>query len=160
MPAEPTLCSHLCAEEVPGLAIRPNEIIEWHDGPIVAAVRCPKCDACALLEILDWDGPRGVRIFALRPLSRAALDLYLRDVERGSCDPARAKSELHAFLSAAGAPTRLVAYDTDARALVANRAFPAGEVVSSDPWTERIPAPDDLRWFNLAGVAKRRGDGD
>ena len=118
MPAEPSLCEHLCSEEIPGFAIQPKDILEWDDGPITAAVRCSKCDACALLELVDRDASHRIRTFAMRPLSRAALELYLRDLERGSCDPSRLEAERHALLCAAGAPARTVAYDVDARTLV------------------------------------------
>jgi hypothetical protein len=135
--------------------IRPDDIFEWYDGPIIAAVRCPKCDSCAILELVDREPRHPIRIFAMRPVSRDAVDLYLRNKERGSCDPSRYESELHALLCAAGAPAHLVAYDVDAGAPVASRPFPAGEALSSAPWQTRIPAPDDLRWFTLVGVPKR-----
>jgi hypothetical protein len=144
------ICEHLSAS----FAIRPEEILEWYDGPIVAAVRCGRCESCGLLECLDWDVSTKLRIYALRPLPRAALDLYLRNREKGTCDPARPGAELYALLCAAGAPARLLAYDVANQVQVANRPFPPDEQVSAAPWRERIPARDDTRWFRLAGVPK------
>lgn len=145
------ICEHLCSS----FSIGPDDVIEWYDGPITAALRCSRCDSCALLECLDWSDSTRIRVFAMRPVARADLALYLRNRQRGTCDPSRADAELHAFLCAAGRPSRIVAFDVDAGTQLANRPFPAGETVPQEPWPGRIPAQDDQRWFTFAGVPKR-----
>ena len=145
----------VCDDLASSFAIRPDDVIEWYDGPVIAAVRCPRCDSCAILELVDWEPPHRVRIYAMRPVSRDALDLYFRDLVRGSCDPSRRESELHALLCAAGAPARIVAYDGAGRAPIASQPFPVGVSLPSTPWRERIPEASDHRWFDFAGVPKR-----
>ncbi|HTO06802.1 MAG TPA: hypothetical protein VMR86_07060 [Myxococcota bacterium] len=147
------MCEHLGS----GVALRPDDILEWQDGPVSAALRCSQCDSCALLECLDLDERGQIRVFAMSPLTRAALDLYLRNVAKGSCDPSRAKAEWQALLASAGRPRHLVAYDVGIGRMISIRAFPEGEAAPNGPWPQRIPARDDPRWFTLTGLSKKSG---
>lgn len=108
MSPDVTLCPHLASPERTGLRIAPADILEWRDAPVLAIVRCDQCERLGLLELLEWDRERDVRTYALSGLDPKAAAIYLRDVERGSCDPSRLAKEREALLVSAGPVERRV----------------------------------------------------
>jgi hypothetical protein len=150
------LCAHLAAlgSGAAPFTLAPDEIFDWYDGPVEAVARCKTCGACGWLELLDWDPRRRLRIFALAAIRDADVRLYLRDRARGSCDVARARSELEALAASAGAFERIVALELPGLRVLAAAAVAPGLALPCGPWAERIPAPADGRWFAPLGLAK------
>jgi hypothetical protein len=108
MPVSENLCPHLASPALTELRIAAADILEWRDAPVLAIVRCDRCDGLGLVELLEWDRPRDVRTYALSSLDPKAAAIYLRDVERGSCDPNRLAKEREALLVSAGPVERRV----------------------------------------------------
>jgi hypothetical protein len=151
-----SLCAHLAAL-APGAAplrLAPDEILDWYDGPVEAVLRCPRCGACGWLELLDWEPRRRLRVFVLAALREVAVALYLRNRARGSCDVARARAELAALAASAGPCERLLALELPELRIVAAAGVGPGLVLPAGAWAERIPAPEDGRWFARLGLAK------
>jgi hypothetical protein len=157
MNPELSLCAHLAAlapGEAP-LRLAPDEILDWYDGPVEAVLRCPRCGACGWLELLDWEPRRQkLRVFALAALRDADVALYLRDRARGSCDVARARAEQGALAASAGPFERLLALELPELRIVAASGAGAGFTPPAGAWLERIPAPEDGRWFARLGLVK------
>src|SRR5262249_46598265 len=107
------LCAHLGSPDLATLPIAPADILEWRDAPIRAITRCRECAGLGLLELVEWDRHRGVRTYALAGLEAKALPVFLRDLERGSCDPSRMAKEAEALLAAAGPVELLVSLGED-----------------------------------------------
>jgi len=156
MNAELALCAHLSALAAGAAPFRlaPEEILDWHDGPVEAVARCNACGACGWLELLDWDPRRRLRIYALAAIRDADVALYLRDRARGSCDVARARAELEALAASAGPCERLVALELPELRVVAVAGAGPGFALPAGAWSERIPAPADAHWFARLGLAK------
>lgn len=154
MNPEIALCRHLASPSITALRIEPDDVLEWDDGPVVGVARCAVCDAAALLELLDWSATRQVRVFALAGFDAAAIELFRRNRERGSCDLQRQAREFEALLFSAGPVERLIALDVESRSVVASVPRPAALRLPSRPWRERIPAPNDLAWFARLGLDK------
>lgn len=148
------LCTHLSSPLLPRLARQADDVLDWEAGATVAVVRCPDCDACGLLELLDWTPDGRVRVFALCALGADEVALFQRDVQRGSCDPARMTLEQQALFASAGPAERVIALDAHGEALLANAAWPDGTPQPNAPWRERLPAHADTRWFEHLGLEK------
>jgi hypothetical protein len=158
MRPELALCSHLselrAGAEAPQLA----HALLWQDGPIDAVVRCARCGAHALLRMLDWAPPRfDRRVYSLAALRAEDSALYLRNLERGSCQVGRASAELDALVAAAGPSERLVALDVDRERVVASAALPAGARGEPEAFPARLPSGPDERWFAALGLEKDPG---
>lgn len=155
MNPELALCAHLSAL-APGDA--PPEIAHaflFQDGPIDAVARCHDCGAQALLRLLDWAPPRyALRIYALAALRADDSALFLRNLERGSCQVARAGAELAALIAAAGPNERLVALDLARERVAAAAALPRGSVCEPGDFPARLPRASDARWFAALGIEK------
>lgn len=149
------LCDHL-------LRLRPDsfqpEVVHaflFQNGVIDAIVKCEDCGAHALMRMTDWAPPdftlRTYALSALRPEDSA---LYLRNVERGSCQVSRASAELAALVAAAGPVQQIFAVDTRCeRVLTAGRP-PAQLAGEPGPFPERLPGTEDERWFQTLGLDK------
>ena len=149
-----TLCEHLRADDLARLSIDPADILAWFDGPITAITRCGECDGLGLLELLDWSCSRRVRIHALAGIERAAVALFHRNRERGSCDLARADREVEALFASAGDIERVIALDVEGNAVLATASRPTGLFLPSEPWRERLPRETDASWFDALGLDK------
>jgi hypothetical protein len=133
--------------------IAPTEVVAWSDGPIEAIVRCSDCQAPGWIEALDQSPDRSVRVFALAGLRDADVALYLRNQERGSCDPKRSRAELEALVASAGPFERLIAWrQADERILAAAELPP--DRLPRGGWPERLPPSDDGTWFSRLGLDK------
>ena len=120
------LCAHLSEPDLAELPIDPADILDWHDGPVTAVARCPLCPRLGFLELLEWDHAAGVRLFTLAGLDPQAFAIYRRDVDRGSCDPARLARETTALHSSTGPVERLVTLRVSDGALLRVETPPAG----------------------------------
>jgi hypothetical protein len=112
------LCSHLASLELAALPIAPADILDWRDAPVLAIARCSRCERLGLLELVEWDRQRGVRTYTLAGLDPKPLAIYLRDLERGSCDPSRLAKEGESLLAATGRIERRVLLAADDGAIV------------------------------------------
>lgn len=148
------LCEHLASDSLAALAVAPDDVLEWQDGPIVAVVRCPACGRAGLLEMLDWSDDQRLRVHALAGLDSAAFALYLRNVERGSCDLARRRREIEALVACAGPSERLVAREAIGGRVLRSSVWPAGIAPPSDSWQERVSRAHDPGWFARLGLAR------
>ena len=148
------LCPHLRADDLAHLSIDPAGMLEWWDGPVTAVARCDRCDGCGLLELLDWSRSQRVRIFALAAIEPAAVALFLRNRERGSCDLSRADREVEALFASAGAVERVIAVDVERNAVLATAPPPAGLFLPAAPWRERLLPEADASWFARLGIDK------
>lgn len=148
------LCAHLRADDLAHLSIDAGDVLEWFDGPITAIARCPLCDGLGLLELLDWSHSHRVRVCAFAALERAAVALFKRNRERGSCDLTRADREVEALFASAGAVERVIALDVEGNAVRATAPRPAGLFLPSAPWRERLPREADAAWFLEVGLEK------
>lgn len=148
------LCRHLTSPRLASLSIDAGDVVEWDDGPVVAVARCAVCGGAALLELLDWSATRRVRVYSLAGLDAAAIALFRRNQERGSCDLQRQSRELEALLFSAGPVERIVALDVETRAVLASGPRSPALRLPAAPWRERIPARDDVTWFAGLGLDK------
>lgn len=148
------LCRHLASPHLASLSIDAGDVIEWDDGPVVAVARCAVCGGTALLELLDWSASRRVRVYSLAGLDAAAIALFRRNQERGSCDLQRQARELEALLFSAGPAAWIVALDVETRAVLASGPRSSALRLPAAPWRERIPASDDGSWFAALGLDK------
>ena len=155
MNPELALCAHFA-----GLATgdAPPEIAHaflFQDGPIDAIARCRACGSHALLRLLDWAPPSfALRVYSLAGLRAEDAALYLRNLERGSCQVSRASAELDALIAAAGPSTRVLALDIARERIVASGARAAGAGGEPGAWPARLPRESDARWFAALGLAK------
>jgi hypothetical protein len=95
-----------------------------------------------------------VRVFALAGIERAAVALFHRNRERGSCDPSRADRELETLFASAGAVERVIAVDVEGNAVLATEPRPAGLFLPAAPWRERLLQQADASWFTALGLEK------
>ena len=149
-----SLCPHLRADTLAALGIDPADVLEWFDGPVSAVARCERGDGLGLLALLDWSCSHRVRIYALAAIDAAALALFRRNRERGSCDLSRADRETEAFFASAGPVERVIALDADRNAVLATAPRPAGLFLPVAPWRERLPPETDTAWFETLGIDK------
>jgi hypothetical protein len=149
-----SLCEHLRADDLARLSIDPSDVLAWFDGPITAIARCSRCDGLGLLELLDWSRSHRVRILALAGIERAAVALFHRNRDRGSCDLSRADRELEALVASAGAVERVIALDVEGNTVLATVSRPAGLFLPSAPWHERLLPEADAAWFERLGLDK------
>jgi ribosomal protein S18 acetylase RimI-like enzyme len=127
----------------------------FQNGPIDAIVRCGRCGAHALLRMVDWAPPDfRLRVYAFAALRQEDSALYLRNLERGSCQASRAGAELDALVSAAGPTQQLVAVDWRRERVIAAGAPPKHLAGEPGAYPERLPAADDVRWFEILGLDK------
>lgn len=118
MNPEVSLCPHLASLALAALPIAAADILDWRDAPLLAIARCAECPRLGLLELVEWDRARGVRTYTLAGLDPKPLEVYLRDLARGSCDPARLAKEGEALLAAAGPIERRVTLAAESGAVV------------------------------------------
>lgn len=159
MNADLALCPHLASSGLRSLAIEPDDVLAWFDGPVDGVVRCGACGGAALVLLLDWNHSTTERVFALAPLDPAAFDLFRRNRDRGSCDAGRLAAEVQALWSSAGPAERLIALDVGAGAVLANVPNPAPSGLPTEAWTERLPPEHDAHWFERVGRVKRGSSG-
>lgn len=126
MKPEVRLCAHLAALDLKELPLDPADILDWYDGPVTAVTRCTRCPKIGFLELLEGDPAAGTRRFTLAGLEPEAFALYRRDVDRGSCDPARLARETAALHAATGPAERLVTLRVSDGALARVEPAPAG----------------------------------
>ena len=148
------LCPHLRADDLAQLSIDPARVLEWWGGPVSAVARCDRCDGHGLLEMIDWSRSQRVRIYALAAIEAAAVALFLRNRERGSCDLSRADREVEALFASAGAVERVVALDVDRNVVLATAPRPEGLFLPAAPWRERLLPEADATWFARLGIEK------
>lgn len=148
------LCAHMRAGDLAQLSIEAADVLEWFDGPITAIAQCPHCDALGLLELLDWSRSHRVRIYALAAIDPAAVALFHRNRERGSCDLARADREVEALFATTGAVERVIALDVEGNTVLATAPRPAGLFLPAAPWRERLLPNADAAWFRELGLEK------
>jgi hypothetical protein len=153
-----TLCEHFAAPGFASLAVRPDDMLEWYDGPVDAVVRCEACGSAAIVAMLDWSPSCDVRVYGLAALDPAAIALFMRDRARGSCDVARLGNELHALVSAAGRAERVIAVDVRIDRVLANVPCPGERGIPTGDLAARLPPVDDTRWFDLVGRPKQTTD--
>jgi len=153
------LCPHLGSASPLPLAVAPDDVLAWHDGPVTAVAGCTRCPRRGLLEMLDEGsgGATGVRIYALAGLEPEAWSVYRRNVRSGSCDLGRAARETEALLSAAGPVQRLVALDVATGAVLAAAPPPPGLPLPQGPWHARVSREDDASWLDRLGLEKGKG---
>lgn len=152
-PLEP--CPHLLAARPGPLPF--SERLELGDarGVTEVVVACDRCGATALLELLDWAGPRTeLRVFRASGIPRALVDEFAGQAGRPSCDLRRGERELEAFLAGAGPVRGLLAWNLERGELLAAREVAPGDAVPLGVWSEVMPAPEDTRWFELLGIPK------
>ncbi|HEY8123706.1 MAG TPA: GNAT family N-acetyltransferase [Myxococcota bacterium] len=155
MNPELALCAHFARLAERDLPPEVAHAFLFQDGPIDAVVRCRDCGAHALLRLLDWaPADFSLRIFGLAALRAADSALFLRDLERGSCQVARAATELAALVAAAGPTGRIVAIDFARERVVASAPAPRGMRSEPDEFPARLPRADDERWFAALGLEK------
>ncbi len=135
--------------------------LESDEGLVEALVACRTCGATSWLSLLDVDPAGGpLRVYAASGIARDTVDTYLERGGRASCDPGKGRREVEAVLSNAGAPRLVVVCDARGREVVAAGRLGLGEIVPLGPWRERVPPPDDGRWFSRAGLDKPRAAPD
>jgi hypothetical protein len=156
---ELALCPHFASPGFRSLAIEPDDVLAWFDGPVDGVVRCGSCGAAALVVLLDWNRSTSERVFALAPLDPAAFDLFRRNRDRGSCDAGRLAAELQALWSSAGRAERLIALDVGSGAVVANVPDPAPAGLPTEAFPDRLPPEHHESWFERVGRAKRASVG-
>jgi hypothetical protein len=153
-----SLCGHLSALACGGAAPELAHAFLWQDGAIDAIWRCRECGEPALARLLDWAPPRfTLRVYSLAALAARDVTLYLRNVERGSCDASRARAELDALCAAAGRSERLVALDAALDRVVAAGPMPPGAAREPGVWPARLPGARDATWFAALGLEKHSG---
>jgi uncharacterized protein (DUF924 family) len=151
----PDPCAHLASGHT-ALARRVD--LEVDEGLVEGIVACRTCTATCWLRLLDVDPTGGpLRVYAASGIDAAIVDTYLERGGRASCDRNKGRQEVEALLSNAG-PARLIAVcDGRAREVVAAALLGLGERVPLGPWRDRVPPPDDARWFRRAGLDKPAG---
>jgi len=136
------LCAHLAALAPAQLPIDPADILDWYDGPISAVVRCTRCGGAGILELIDCDQAAGTRGFTLAGLEPEAFAVYRRNVDRGSCDPARLARETAALYACAGPVERLVTLRASDGAVLQAGPAPAGFHLPDATREQRLSARD------------------
>jgi len=117
-----SLCAHLGSLALESLPIAPADILEWRDAPVLAIARCDSCERLGLLELVGWDHEKNVRTYSLAGLDPKPLAVFLRDLARGSCDPARLAKEGESLLASAGPVARRVSLDENGAVLKIERS--------------------------------------
>lgn len=153
------LCAHLGGDGFEECAFEARDLLDWYDGPVAAVVRCLDCPGRALVQLIDWSRSHVVRVFSLAALSGEAHETYLRNVDKGSCDPGRLTLEREALVASAGPACRIVAIDVDSHAVVASAPRAPSLAIPIGTWQERLPPEEDPSWFKALGLEKRTGDG-
>jgi hypothetical protein len=149
------LCAHLSGLAAGDTAPETVHAFLWQDGPIDAIARCRACGSHALLRLLDWAPPGfTLRVYALAALRAHDSALFLRNLERGSCQVSRADAELSALIAAGGANERLVAIDLARDRVAASAGLPSGESGEPAAFPARLPRGGDARWFAALGLEK------
>ncbi len=154
MNPELRLCEHL-------MRLRPHafqpEIVHafvFQNGVVDAIVTC-ECGSHALMRMTDWAPPDfTLRTYALSPLRNEDTALYLRNLERGSCQPTRASAELDALVAAAGPVQQIFAVDTRRERILAAGRPPQQLAREPGPFPQRLPSADDRAWFETLGLDK------
>jgi hypothetical protein len=156
MNPELSLCKHLSGLRAGDAPPELAHALLWQDGAIDAVVRCARCGAHALLRLLDWAPPHyALRVYSLAALRAEDSALFLRNLERGSCQVARAGAELDALVAAAGPSERLIALDLARDRVAASAPLPEAARGEPDAFPARLPREDDARWFAALGLEKR-----
>jgi ribosomal protein S18 acetylase RimI-like enzyme len=156
MNPELRLCEHL-------MRLRPRafqpEVVHafvFQDGVVDAVVKCDVCDAHALMRMTDWAPPDfTLRTYALSALRQEDVALYLRNLERGSCQLSRASAELAALVAAAGPVQQIFAVDTRRERILAAGRPPSELAREPGPFPDRLPRGEDAIWFETLGLDKR-----
>lgn len=159
MNAALALCPHFASPGFRSLAIEPDDVLTWFDGPVDGVVRCGSCGAAALVVLLDWSRSTSERVFALASLDPAAFDLFRRNRERGSCDAGRLAAEVQALWSSAGPAELLIGVDVGSGAVWANVPDPDASGLPTEAFPDRLPPAHDAHWFERVGRAKRTSTG-
>jgi hypothetical protein len=155
MRADVALCAHL-QEPVPPLRIEPDEILLYDEGPVEGIVRCRRCAAPGWIELIDQGHDRAIRVFALAGLRAADVAVYLRNIQKGSCDLARRGAEAEALAASAGPFERLVAWSVPEARPLAAATLPEAPALPGGAWRERLRAAAmDDTWFERLGLEKR-----
>jgi len=156
MNAELALCPHSAALRAGDAAPPIAHALLWQDGAVDAVVRCARCGEHALLRLLDWAPPGfTLRVYSLAALRAADSALFLRNLERGSCQVGRASAELDALVAAAGPSERLIALDVARDRVVASGPLPVGASGEPAAFPARLPRAEDAGWFAALGLEKR-----
>lgn len=134
------ICGHLHPGPWP---LRTELVLDDHLGPTDAVVACRQCGRPYLLEMLDWKGP--LRVFRVAVLDADESARLLRDLSRGSCDVARAASEVEHFRSRTRFSPWLLLQDTRTNALIARAPVPDGSRLPGAAWRE---LPCDGHWVD------------
>jgi len=136
------LCEHLRPGTWP-LSIR--LVLDDHLGPTDFLADCAECGRTWLLEMLDWRDPLRLLRLAALPADHAAR--LIRDLERGSCDPARATAELQYVRSSAAPLPWLLLMDVGGPRIEALVPVPDDRRVPGAAWRE---LPCDGSWVDYA----------
>ncbi len=136
-----TLCSHMVPGPYPFESVL---VLDDHLGPTDWLVRCSRCGAPCLLEMLDMAG--SLRLYRTRLPEAGAVQGLIRDLERGSCDIRRAGEQARHFSLSSRALDRLILLDPGKQTLV--------RLLSMDPEL-RIPGASwreldcDGQWIRM-----------
>ena len=155
MNPELRLCEHLTRLRMH--AFQPDVVhaFAFQNGVIDAIVKCEECGAHALMRMVDWAPPEFARrVYVLSALRKEDCALYLRNVERGSCQVSRASAELEALIAAAGPTQQLFAVDVRREKVLAAGRPPSHLTSEPGPFPERLPPTEDVRWFEILGIDK------
>lgn len=133
------LCRHL----IPGA--NPFEtmlVLDNHMGPTEMLVRCRRCARPWLLEMLDWQDE--LRLYRTRVADPATTAGLLRDLERGSCDLARASEEARHFSLSSERLAVLLLLNSRTAELCSVFTPPQNMVIPSSGWRD---LPCDGAWI-------------
>jgi len=140
----------LCEHFKPGS--HPYEVLlvlDDHLGPTEALVRCRACAQSYLIELLDWLGSE--RLFRVAEPDAAATRTLLRDLERGSCDLARAGEEVRHFSLISERLPVLLLLDTDENVIRRRIDVVDADAIPAASWRE---LPCDGEWIERTQAAR------
>ena len=135
-----SVCAHLTPGAYP-LVI--DAVLDTNPGITDALTHCHACGQPYFLEMLDCKNT--CRLFRLRLVDRSSCAGLLRDLDRGSCDPDRAKQETQHVRLASPLSKSLMLVDVSGPVIVwlasAEENIPGAcwrELTCDGAWIERL----------------------
>lgn len=124
------VCQHLQPHQYP-LVI--DRVLDDHLGFTDALAHCHECGCTILLEMIDWRG--SLRLFRMSVVDQIFAEELLRDLDRGSCDLARAGAQIAQFQQMHAKVTHLLLIDMSLPEIIGIR--PVGvERLPRSSWRE------------------------